>query len=295
MTRQAALAFAALSLLLASCGEGAKDAGASIEGRPAVWEIAGADGKVEGWMLGTIHALPDDLDWRTDLLDQRLASADMLVVEVAGLDDGANLSQLFEDMAFDRPERPIIERIDPALHDEFEKLLVKAKVRRDYFDPMESWAAALALAQVAQVAKSENGVDRALLEEFGDREVVELEGAEAQLAIFDGLPTSEQRDLLNAVLEETSDFEQEIGKLARSWQAGDLEELGKLTSRGILGDPQLKRALLIERNRAWSAQIENLLSTPARPFVAVGAGHLLGPEGLPGLLAERGYTVRRIQ
>lgn len=291
MKRYLALACA---FALAACGDGASDAGRP-EGRPALWEIADADGAVEGWMLGTIHALPDDLEWRSDLLDEKLDGADVLVVEVAGLGDGANLSQLFEDMAFDRAERPIAERIDPALRGEFDKLLVKAKVRRDYFDTMESWAAALALAQVAQAASAENGVDRALLEHFEDREVVELEGAEAQLAIFDRLPEAEQRDLLNAVLEETSAYEEDTGRLARSWQAGDLEELARLTNRGILADPQLKHALLVKRNVAWAAQVENLLSTSARPFVAVGAGHLLGDEGLPALLAQRGYTVRRIQ
>ena len=78
-------------------------------------------------------------------------------------------------MAFDRREGPVIERIDPALRGEFEELLVKAKVRRSYFDPMESWAAALALAQVAQTNKAENGADRVLLAAFDQREVVELE------------------------------------------------------------------------------------------------------------------------
>lgn len=292
MTRRFAMTCAALALALAGCDERGDS---TADARPALWEIAGADGAIEGWMLGTIHALPDDIEWRTGLLDRKMGEADMLVVEVAALDDGTSLSQLFEDMAFDDSARPIGERIDPALRDTFEKLLVKASVRRDYFDAMESWAAALALAQVAQDGDSENGVDRALIEDFEDREVVELEGAAAQLTIFDGLPEKEQLDLLNAVLEETAAYEQEAGKLARSWQAGDLEMLAKLTSRGILADPELKEALLTTRNRAWAAQIENLLSTPARPFVAVGAGHLLGPEGLPGLLERRGYTVRRIQ
>ena len=75
-------------------------------------------------------------------------------------------------MAFDRREGPVIERIDPALRGEFEELLVKAKVRRSYFDPMESWAAALALAQVAQTNKAENGASskgRRKLQEGGMR------------------------------------------------------------------------------------------------------------------------------
>jgi len=53
--------------------------------------------------------------------------------------------------------------------------------------------------------------------------------------------------------------------------------------------------LLTARNRAWLPKIEQLLQSHEDPFVAVGAGHMLGEEGLPALLAERGYTVRRIQ
>ena len=285
---------AALVLLLAACSQ--QPDTAKAEGPyPALWEIADANGAVEGWMFGTIHALPDDTKWRSPRLDAVMGQADMLVVEVANLEDGAELSRLFEQMAFDRPAGPIGDRIDPDLRDEFEALLVKAKVRRTYFDPMESWAAALALAQVAQSAKSENGADRALLAAFDKREVVELEGARGQLAIFDSLPEAEQRDLLNAVLEESRAYDDGIGTLAQAWLEGDTKRLTDLTRQGILADPELEDALLIRRNASWAAQVENLLSASEKPLIAVGAGHLLGEEGLPKKLEARGYTVRRIE
>ena len=284
----------AFALLLSACGKQADTAKA--EGPyPALWEIADGQGAVEGWMFGTIHALPDDTRWRSPKLDEIIGQADMLVVEVADLGDGDELSKIFEGMAFDHPAGPIAKRIDPELTDEFETLLTRANVRRAYFDPMESWAAALALAQVAQSAKSENGADRALLAAFDKREVVELEGARGQLAIFDRLPESEQRDLLNAVLRESQDYDDGMGTLAKAWLAGDTEQLTKLTRRGILADPELEQALLLDRNANWAAQIENLLSAKDKPLVAVGAGHLLGDAGLPAMLEARGYTVRRIE
>ncbi len=283
-----------LALLLAACGK--QPDVAKPEGPyPALWEIADSSGDIEGWMFGTIHALPDGTKWRSARLDEILGTADMLVVEVADLEDGEELSRLFEEMAFDRPAGPITQRIDPGLREEFEALLVKAKVRRAYFDPMESWAAALALAQVAQSAKSENGADRALLAAFDKREVVELEGARGQLEIFDGLPETEQRDLLNAVLEESKEYDGEIGTLANAWLEGDTERLSRLTRRGILADPELVQILLRDRNASWAAQIENLLSAQDKPLIAVGAGHLLGEAGLPALLEARGYTIRRIE
>ncbi|KWV95964.1 hypothetical protein ASS64_01720 [Erythrobacter sp. AP23] len=285
---------AALLLLLAACSQ--EPDTAKAEGPyPALWEIANSTGSVEGWMFGTIHALPDDTRWRSPQLDTVLGQADMLVVEVADLEDGAALSAMFEEMAFDRPAGPIVDRIDPDLQGEFEELLVRANVRRTYFDPMESWAAALALAQVAQSGKAENGADRALLAAFDEREVVELEGARGQLAIFDSLPETEQRDLLNAVLGESREYQGEIGRLAKAWLEGDTERLTRLTRRGILADPELAQVLLRDRNADWAAQIENLLSASDKPLIAVGAGHLLGDSGLPTLLEARGFTVRRIE
>ncbi len=262
---------------------------------PALWEITDSAGAVEGWLFGTIHALPDGAKWQSPRLTETLGDADMLVVEVADLGNGEDLSKLFEQMAFDRREGPVIERIDPALRGEFEELLVKAKVRRSYFDPMESWAAALALAQVAQTNKAENGADRVLLAAFDQREVVELEGARAQLAIFDTLPQTEQRDLLNAVIEEAREYGDKGDTLANAWLGGDTDLLIELTRRGILADPELAQVLLYDRNRAWAAQIENLLSASERPLIAVGAGHLLGERGLPALLESRGYTVSRLE
>ena len=160
---------------------------------------------------------------------------------------------------------------------------------------MESWAAALAIAQLAQEGEQENGVDRALIEAFGGRTITELEGAAAQLAIFDRLPEKEQRDLLDAVVTEASSNDAAANSMLVDWSRGELKKLERSTARGILADPELRDALLIRRNQAWATKLEKLLGAKERPLVAVGAGHMVGSEGLPSLLEEAGYEVVRVE
>lgn len=288
----------ALALALSGCG-GTPEEGspvARIAGFPALFEVTDSAGKVEGWLFGTIHTLPDGVQWRSDGFNAVVQQADLLVVEVNNVSDDAALGALFRALAYDEPAGPSIgERLDPSLRPDYTNLLEQEGASGSQFDAMESWAAALGIAQLVQHGESENGVDRLLLGEFASREVIELEGAREQLSVFDDLPEKEQRDLLGAVIREAALPQGERDSLAANWKSGNLEQLEKVTRQGMLADPELRQALLVDRNRDWATKIENLLSTEARPLVAVGAGHLLGPDGLPSLLEASGYKVRRIQ
>ena len=65
------------ALALAGCGAPEREWPAPS---PALWEVTGADG-ARGWLFGTIHALPDGVEWRTPALDEALTQAATLVVD----------------------------------------------------------------------------------------------------------------------------------------------------------------------------------------------------------------------
>lgn len=285
-----------LMLLLAACQQEQQPVQKAADTYPAVWEITDEAGALEGWLFGTVHALPEDLDWKSDLFDGIEERADLLVVEVSGLDDRTQLETQFQKLATDAPSlAPLAQRLEPAQRARLRELLEQNGMDAASLDGMETWAAALALAQLGRIHPPEFGADKVLLGDFASREIFELEGAGPQLAIFDGLPEEEQVDLLLSVIEEVGRPRKERPDLAGIWSKGDLEKLEEITGEGMLADPELREVLLVNRNRTWAAQIENLLTAAPRPLIAVGAGHLLGPDGVPALLEARGYTVRRIQ
>ena len=74
---------------------------------------------------------------------------------------------------------------------------------------------------------------------------------------------------------------------------------GKVVAPGerriVNAEARLREALLVARNRNWAEQIAAMLKSGKRPFVAVGAAHVAGIDGLPEMLASKGFTVKRVQ
>jgi uncharacterized protein YbaP (TraB family) len=54
--------------------------------------------------------------------------------------------------------------------------------------------------------------------------------------------------------------------------------------------PDFEERFLNRRNRNWIPVMENLMQKNPT-FVAVGAAHLMGPNGVISLLRQKGYTV----
>ena len=263
---------------------------------PALWQVTGPGGEA-GYLFGTVHALPDGLAWKTAAIDQAIADSGMLVLEIVDPADEGAAREAFVRLGT-TPGQTLLElRIDPAQREALKAALAKTRLQPAQFATLEDWAAALTLSFALEAKDGydpDNGADRALLAAAGKRPVVGLETLEGQLGLFDALPAREQRSLLGAVISE-SEGDVADNRLVKAWAEGDVATLDREAHAGMMADPRLREALLVSRNRNWAAQIEALLRGGKRPFVAVGAAHVVGIDGLPEMLAARGFTVKRLQ
>lgn len=260
---------------------------------PALWEVRGPQGQ-QGWLFGTIHALPDPVDWRSPAVDAALTRSDRLVMEIGNADRPDELARIFESLMHSPGHPPLDQRVPADRRDALVRVLrQQGAIDKDY-SGIETWAAALSIARTASAqAQGDFGLEAELMRAAAGKPVVELEGARAQLGIFDGLAEADQRDLLNAVVAEIEAGPQR--GLEQAWARGDMAAMEREARTGLLADPELRASLLTARNRAWADAVATLLGRGARPLVAVGAAHMAGPDGLPALLAARGFTIIRRQ
>ena len=295
MIRRFALLLAGAFALASCSADPDTNEGTTGSPSPLLYEIADSEGQIQGWLFGTIHTLPDGVEWRTPKIDAVIDQAQVLVVEVGDLADTRAISATFTQLATTPGQADIRDRVAPEDRPELNELLEKGHYTVRDFASVETWAAALMLAQVTSTGSTRNGVDSALLNEFPSRRVRELEGTLAQLGIFDRLSSEDQSDLLAGIIDEYRELDRDPDKLRRAWLAGDEAVLEQATRSGIMADPELYEALLSGRNRDWMDNIELLLEGNDRPLIAVGAAHLVGPDGLAALLTERGYMLSRLQ
>jgi uncharacterized protein YbaP (TraB family) len=147
-----------------------------------------------------------------------------------------------------------------------------------------------------------DGVERTLLAQARRRglQVSELESAEYQLALYDSMDEASAARYLQEVLDGLAN-----GRALRTaqavidaWSSGDVHALDVVLQESTAGPGVVadftRRVLLGRRNPEMADRIERLMRENSVTFVGVGLLHLLGANGLPQLLAQRGYLVERV-
>ena len=130
------------------------------------------------------------------------------------------------------------------------------------------------------------------------KQMIGLETVQEQLAPFDSLTDEEQTLLLRVTLEAQPDLLSSYEELLITYVRGDLAGLVALNDAHLdVGDPELERrlnkAVIQDRNRRMARRLKPVLRK-GRAFVALGALHLPGKEGVLNLLQQQGYRIERV-
>ena len=161
---------------------------------------------------------------------------------------------------------------------------------------MKPWLVAITLmAPTLQSAgfKPELGIDKHFFDRAKERGLKRqaLETLAYQIDRFDQMPPKLQEDMLKATIEDLDTQVGGVKEMVLAWTKGDIATMEKLTLTAFLESPELYQRLLVERNQNWMPRVERCLTENAGCFVVVGAAHLVGKDGLPVLLAKKGYKV----
>ena len=121
-----------------------------------------------------------------------------------------------------------------------------------------------------------------------------LETPEEQLTIFHDLTETDQRAMLAEAVTDADDEGPQLKATVADWLGGRTDALAARVNRDFASTPGVRAALLTARNRRWAAWIADRLQRPGSVVVAVGAGHLAGPDSVQAQLARLGITITRV-
>jgi hypothetical protein len=272
---------------------------ARTEAHPALWEVSDPDTTI--YLFGTIHLLPQNYEWQTQAIDKAISKSGSLYVEtIVDPKNPQPLAALLAKLGYANGLPPIASRIDPAKRPLLEAAIAKSGVPRPLFDRMKTWAAAFLLLGVQYKElglQGQEGAEETLKKTFTaeGKPIGELETNAEQLGFFDQLPVEAQRALLEGAIEPAQAASADFSGMLRGWATGDVESIARTFNRDLSDSPALMDTLLRRRNANWSKWIEQRLATPGTIMIAVGAGHLAGPESVIAMLQRDGYRVKRIQ
>ncbi|MCX5740580.1 MAG: TraB/GumN family protein, partial [Proteobacteria bacterium] len=300
-------AIAMLALLVSACATQRKapsplpKPGDELAPKAFFWEAQSENG-ARLFLLGSVHIG----DGRELVLDPRIekdwAEAHELVVEL----DTTTLSPVDAVDATNRfgllPRGTTLrDVVNPDTYKQVAKYMKQREYPIERIDRMRPWLVAQVVTQLEYAAaglEAENGVDVAMMRRAtGRKGIVPLESLEEQAALFAGLPAPLQEKMLVEILREAQALLAVTRATLAAWEQGDEETLSGLLFSNASGDAVLTEfyeRVFYGRNRAMTDRLVTI-SADGRPrFVVVGTGHLIGSQGIPELLAQRGFRVERV-
>lgn len=120
-----------------------------------------------------------------------------------------------------------------------------------------------------------------------------LESIEFQISVFDSIPYQDQAKMLVETLKTSDTENDEFQAMIDMYKSQQINAMVSMIGNEESGLGDFDDLLLNKRNQNWIPQIITMAKTQPT-FIAVGAGHLAGPQGVINLLRKEGIKIRPV-
>ncbi|MEJ2817229.1 TraB/GumN family protein [Caulobacter sp. CCG-8] len=290
--RRFALALVAPAVMVLAMGAG------PVRAEPSLWVIKDKDSTI--YLFGTVHVLRPETQWRTPKIAKAFEAADDVVMEIEQPEKPADTQALMLKYGIDRTT-PLSAKLKPETYAKLQAAGQGMGFPPQALDVMRPWLAALTVSLTPLLKAGydpESGVEKLLNAQAkaAGKPVSAFETMEQQVRFFADMTPAQETQLLESTLDEVDDGPAKIDALVNAWASGDQAELKRQMVDEMQGEyPELYKLLLVDRNADWAQQLKTKLAGSGVSFVAVGAGHLTGPDSVQAQLAKLGVKTEVVK
>jgi uncharacterized protein len=123
------------------------------------------------------------------------------------------------------------------------------------------------------------------------KQIIPLETVDFQIALMTDFSKGEGELLMKITMDDIDKVKTELGDIVKAWQTGDADNLEKMLNDASRQAPAIFKRLITDRNERWVPKIEEWLQGDKNAIVIVGAGHLVGKDGVVELVRKKGLKV----
>jgi uncharacterized protein len=262
-----------------------------------LWRIEGPGIKLPSYLFGTIHII-DAKDYflpKGTLTAIDASKKMMFEIDIKEMTDMGNLAGMMSKimMKDGKTLKDIITADEYTMvNDHFKKLGLPMFM----FERMKPFFLTLFAQEGMDPSGLQNGKMKSYEMEFSELATEKdllsggLETIEFQMSLFDEISYEDQAKMLVDAIKSNGQDDDSFKTMIALYKQQDVEELANLIDEegGVIKD--FNEKLLVNRNKNW---IDNIIteSKNQTTFIAVGAGHLGGKDGVIRLLRARGYKV----
>lgn len=292
-----AVAISLLLLVVFGAGSPAQQNQTTAPTKNCLWEVRASANSV--YLLGSLHVLKSSAYPLAAEIERVYAASPKIVFEtdIGAMLDPAVQAKMLELGLY--PEgQDLFQNISGSTRRKLEEKLKDLGMPPSYFSRFKPWFLAVTLTTLELQRLGFNvqyGVDFHFYTKAraDEKELEYLETVEFQLDLLGKMNVQDQQAFLSQTLNDLEVSAELSDEMMTAWQNGDVDKLYRILFQSFQAHPGIEDRLLTRRNRNWVKQIKKMLNTPQHTLVIVGAGHLLGPNGIVEILRKEGYQVKQ--